>query len=251
MEIIKGLNKFRNIEMNQSEHSYRTRDGTKLKSVTALIKEYSQPFNSFFVSKAIAKKRNIDRWEVIKEWDKARIIGNNFHKYIEDSLNKIDSESSFFVSDRFLSQFEDFYKRYIETDVLIPITSEFIVGSEKYKVAGRIDQIFLNTKTNKLHIYDWKTSRKMQTKSSKRFKSPMKAIKESKFNKYALQLSIYRYLIEQNLDESLVGESYIVWFSEDNSKYEILLPPYFKEEVKWILNINGNIIPKTAKTEEN
>ena len=60
-------------------------------------------------------------------------------------------------------------------------------------------------------------------------------------NTYSLQLSFYRLILERNTDLKL-GESYIVWFNENNNEYKVMTCYDFRDEIlknneKWVIDI--------------
>lgn len=65
-------------------------------------------------------------------------------------------------------------------------------------------------------------------------KAPLSHLKDTTLNHYAIQLSIYKYIVEKYTDLK-IDEFFIVWFSENNENYEIIEVPYLKDEVIKIL----------------
>ena len=51
---------------------------------------------------------------------------------------------------------------------------------------------------------------------------------------YSLQLSTYRYLIEKNTNIKL-GDSYIVWFNEENPSYELIKCGDLRDDIVEVL----------------
>ena len=135
------------------------------------------------------------------------------------------------------------------------IFAEKRVFLESYAVAGMIDVPIIKDK--KFCILDWKTNKdelhrtsgyyrkkKIGDKWVKSnewvetgdcFKYPLNNLQCSKFNIYALQLSLYAYILEQwgyNLAE---GGLEIMHFPQ-GQKPKLLKVPYLKEEVEIMLN---------------
>ena len=103
-----------------------------------------------------------------------------------------------------------------------------------------IDQLFWNEKSGKLEIWDWKTNKKIDKKNKwQQFKNPISHLDVCELNTYSLQLSTYKHIVERNTNLRL-GDSYIVWINEKNSKYEVFKCHDFKEEVINLLSESGD-----------
>ena len=104
-----------------------------------------------------------------------------------------------------------------------------------YGMGGMIDQIFWNTKMQELQIWDWKTNKKIAASNKyNSFKSPISHVEECEYNKFSLQLSAYKHIIEKNLG-LVIGSCYIVHFNTNNEKYKIMKTRDFEKEVKLML----------------
>lgn len=103
---------------------------------------------------------------------------------------------------------------------LVLVAMEYSVGDPGLGLAGRFDRLYLNRQTGKYEIWDFKTDKQIRYKSGfgklKIFNVP-----DCEFEKYSLQTSFYRKIIEDKLDVSL-GESKIVWFNLKENKWEII-----------------------------
>ena len=79
------------------------------------------------------------------------------------------------------------------------IYPEVIIYREELKISGTIDLLLFDKNSDSYIIMDWKTSKKIDTKSYRNKRGVLPAtsdIADTKFNHYALQLSLYRYLLE-------------------------------------------------------
>ena len=95
-------------------------------------------------------------------------------------------------------------------------------------------------KTNRYIILDWKTSKNITTKSYNNkmgIQSSSSNIEDTKFNHYALQLSLYRYLLEKyyklNFNEQLIVHI------KDNQCIGIHTPYMESHIIKMIKTIKG------------
>lgn len=101
-------------------------------------------------------------------------------------------------------------------EYLIPIAMETIIGDVGLGLAGRFDRLYFNNKTNNYEIWDFKTDKKINYEN-KFSKLKIFNLPDCEFEKYSLQVSLYRKIIEDNLKITL-GESHIVHFNiKDNS----------------------------------
>jgi len=116
------------------------------------------------------------------------------------------------------------------------LADEFVIGSYEYNIASAIDHLFINKMTGELVMVDYKTNSDIHKNEryAKKMKIPLNNLRDTTINHYAIQLSIYKYLIEKYTSLK-VSEFFIVWFSELNKNYEIIEVPYLKDEVIKIL----------------
>ena len=101
------------------------------------------------------------------------------------------------------------------------------------KRAGTADKILLNTETGNLVIQDWKTNSTniLQVYNNKKLKEPFDKLPCNALNKYAIQLSTYQKMIENNTDLK-VEALWITWLKQgdytildegkDEKKYKII-----------------------------
>jgi len=253
MKIVKELAKFNNIKFHDKEHKYYL-NGNRTKSVTSVIGKYKHPFDKDYWSQKKADERGITKEEIIKEWkykaDFSCEKGSAFHEYVENYLtNKLfpfpehritealGGEENMLeckeVVKKLIKLFDKFYDDSFGR--LIPVRAEVVVGDEEWGVTGMIDQLFYNEKSQKLEIWDWKTNKEIKRKNKwQQFKEPLSHLDVCELNTYSLQLSFYKLIVERNT-ELLLGDSYIVWFNENNEKYEIIKCFDFREEILKIM----------------
>ena len=197
------------IKLDRDLHEYSSIINDKVItyiSVSELISRYFKPFDVVKISKRVAENRNITPAEVIKEWDDNRNnaidFGNKIHELAELLLLYDESDDVELVF-----QYPDNIReknafKYIE-DIVEKIKGNFeilgvekIVFDPKIKIAGTID-LFL--KYNDFFIIcDWKTNREIV--STNKFNTfglgPLSDIADNNFNRYALQLNFYEYLLK-------------------------------------------------------
>lgn len=105
------------------------------------------------------------------------------------------------------------------SDNLIPVATEFIVGDTSLNVAGKFDRLYWNIEDKEYQIWDFKTDKKIDYTSKS--KLSIFNLPDCSFEKYCLQTSMYKHIIESNVGET-IGQSRIVYFDIRNKEWTIL-----------------------------
>jgi 5-hydroxyisourate hydrolase-like protein (transthyretin family) len=259
-----------------------TNPDAKFTSVTTMIHEYTQPFDKEFWSayKALEKLLPKDVWNVekksllnSKKFDKVlldlhSISENDFNREQQGILDEWDNENrkscergtkihadlenSFYQKkkDIDISKFEiggkfECRKDYSELDIENGVYPEYLISrvSEdgKLRIAGQID--LLVKKGNKITIADWKTNKKIETKSffnnktktSVKMKFPLNNLDDVNYWHYTLQLSTYAWMIQKLNPEFEIEDLVLVHF-DHNDNMTVYHLPYLKTEVIKMLN---------------
>lgn len=235
---------FNDISFNDDTHTYR-KNNLDYISVTSLLHEYSQPFDSDIIATKTAKSRGVSKESLLKEWkekgDTSARKGKHVHKVIENYLsNKEEINTNLYSVE--INQFLNFYNDFLQNKKIIYL--EKILYDENYKIAGTIDCLVYDNKEDMLYYIDWKTNEKF-TMSNKyqKLKKPLNKYEQSNKEIYGLQLSFYRYIIEQNvLENELFNDlknksiNMVVQFSETNDNYKTYNLSYYKYSVIQTLN---------------
>lgn len=247
MNYLEKLNEaFGDFKFFEEDHHYEFKGQKVGISVTSLISQYANEFDSQTIAERVANKEGRDVQDVLAEWkykaDFACTKGSTCHEYTQslwsgekwEPLLFDESEEYIKAVNQILKQANNFCEDY--QDKLEHLADEFIIGSEEYDIASAIDHIFINKLTGGLVLVDYKTNTDIykNEKYAKKMKVPLSHLKDTTLNHYAIQLSIYKYIVEKYTDLKF-EEMFIVWFSEKNDNYEIIEVPYLKDEVKKIL----------------
>lgn len=214
-------NKFKHIQYDDDKHQYWNKNTNQpMISVTQLINKFKPKFDTEYWSNVKAKENNITQEEMLKKWEDTKNegldIGNRIHDYIEKRMNGE-------VFSHKIQSVEE-YLEYCKDD--IPFMQEVIVGNDK--IAGRFDHLCI--RDNKLVIKDWKTNKKFNVDSKYMLCNGLEHISNCEYNIYALQTSLYQYLMD--LD---VSDREVVWFDRDGN-YHIYKVPYLEHDVITMLN---------------
>lgn len=254
-----------------------TKPEQKFISVTTLIHSFTQPFDKEFWSayKALEKLLPKEDWAIekksllnTKKFDKVLL---ELHNITEDEFNKeqqtildawdmenrnscergtrihADLENSFYKKkkDIDLSKYQiggkfECIKDYNNLDLENGVYPEYLISrvSEdgKLRIAGQID--LLVKRGNKIIIGDWKTNKKIETKSffnsktktSVKMKYPLNNLDDVNYWHYTLQLSTYAWMIQKKNPEFEIEDLVLVHFdhSDNMTVYHL---PYLKDEV--------------------
>ena len=249
-EYLKELNKaFGDFKFFEQNHTYTYKGKPISIGATGLIEQYTQDFDSQAVAEKVAEKQGKSVQEVLEEWkyknEFACHKGSTCHEYAQTVWQYY--EGIVFITDIFdnskeymdsvnkiFTQAENFNLDY--RDRLEHLADEYVIGSEEYDIASAIDHLFINKLTGGLVLVDYKTNSDIRKNEryAKQMKVPLSHLKDTTLNHYAIQLSIYKYLVEKYTNLK-IEEMFIVYMSENIENYEIIETPYLKKEVKNIL----------------
>jgi len=246
---------FNAVEYHDEPHKYYV--GEKgLISVTGLLHEYVEEFEEDYWSEIKAKEYNLTTKEIVRAWkfinEKGTIKGSAIHDYTENLfLNKVFEYPKEKILNKF--GFDPIWIEYQMTKKhvnafyeatrgkLIPIKTEFVVYDKKTFIGGMIDMLFYNIKAKEFQLWDWKTNKDFTKKTNRRLKYQLYLLDDSDITIYSLQLELYKQIIERNTSIRL-GKSYIVWFSHNNSNYEVIETIDMKNYVNQIFTERENML---------
>ena len=168
--------------------------------------------------------------ELISQWDESRDFGtlvhNNIESYINNQTYKDISEVRHAI--KWMKKFKN-----LSEFIFYP---EVIIYSTELGIAGSIDVLAKDTKNDTHIIIDWKTSKKIN-KVSHNYKTGThkitRNILDCNFNHYALQLSLYRYILEESYNLRIRNQV-IAHITKEG--VETHIAPYFKREIIEMLN---------------
>lgn len=258
---------------NPEDHTYFNTNTNKfMKSVSGVKKLLVEPFDKKPISGYMAmsqakqlgltRQSDIDRiqLEILAGWDMISKIANDrgthIHKIIEEcSPYAKESEATIRqqVSKHCKGEnFEEaivciilFLRRYFEC------LSEVIVYSEKYNVAGTMDNpgIRQNTKTGLIDIDDWKTNEvtydSITCKNdivkhyNKFLLPPFDYLEHSKYIEFVFQLSIYGVLTEETYNRKIGRLT--IHNIDHAGNYRMIPIPYMRDAAIKLLEKNKNL----------
>ena len=238
--------KYNKIHFNEEQHSYRMDDDDYI-SVTSLIKQFYPSFDpTGELTAKCALKKGISPREMAEEWtrlgDIAKEKGTEIHLLAQEILEGTYTYPSPIKPEitakiRLLSPLCE----QIKPDL---IACEQIIYNQEFKIAGTIDLLTLDEQ-GFIEISDWKSNRKpiQVDKYWEMMLEPLNTLPANDYHKYALQLSLYRYLLE--CDGFKCSTLRILHIKD--KEIEIMEIPYLKEEVEMILNERKQSILQTMQ----
>jgi len=170
-------------------------------------------------------------WDVERE--AASASGTQMHKNIELTYNNLPVDDDFVqsVEYRYFQQFKRDHPH------LRAYRTEWEVFDEAHKIAGSIDMVFFNERTQAYDIYDWKRSKEIRKTSfgGKRGLYPLEDYDDCNFVHYSLQLNLYKNLLER-LYGLVIQDLCLVVIHPNQSSYRTIHVDAMQKQIGWILD---------------
>ena len=255
-EVKQKLKVFDKYKFFENGHYYTYKDKRVGISVTKYISKFENEFDSDTLSQKVADKDGISQFEVLNEWKRkgeySCLKGTAIHEWLQD--NYANREYKFDLSQ--LEEYPEYYKiediehlKQMAIDFIndyknryILIGDEILCGIPDFDIASAIDLLFYDTVNNEVVLADIKTNTDLKGWKStpsyvKKMLQPLENIKDITFEHYKIQLSIYRYFLEEYAHIPISDNMFIVYLSEKEKNYNIIQIPYLKNEVEKILKL--------------
>ena len=255
-EVKQKLKVFDKYKFFENGHYYTYKDKQVGISVTKYISQFENEFDSDTLSQKVADKNGISQFEVLNEWKRkgeySCLKGTAIHEWLQD--NYANREYKFDLSQ--LEEYPEYYKiediehlKQMAIDFIndyknryILIGDEILCGIPDFDIASAIDLLFYDTVNNEVVLADIKTNTDLKGWKStpsyvKKMLQPLENIKDITFEHYKIQLSIYRYFLEEYAHIPISDNMFIVYLSEKEKNYNIIQIPYLKNEVEKILKL--------------
>ena len=216
------------IVFNASDHSYKSIDGAEAIdwiSVTTIISSLKKGFDAKVISEKVSKNKR-SKWYGVEpkdieaiwknEADRATTLGTYYHNQREDDLCSFASiEREGVTIPVFAPSGETDGIRYAPLQKLDSgIYPEHMVYLRSAGICGQSDLVeVVNSKVN---IIDYKTNKEIKTEAftnwegvTEKMLDPVSHLDDCNFNHYALQLSIYMYIILKHNPKLKPGRIFI------------------------------------------
>lgn len=229
------------LTFNKEKHTYLL-NGRELDSVTTLVNNSFPKFNTEEHAKHVAARNGMTIHEVLDMWEKkgkqSREQGTLLHHKIEKYYQGIDSQN-----DPAFQLFKQFASKFM----LKPYRTEWSVYDKDLGIAGTID--YVDYQNGEYSIYDWKRSDKLIANGlpakinqyGEKGYYPLEHLDNSPYYHYALQLSIYKYILERNYGIK-IEHLRLGIFHPTYTKPYLLEIPYLGNEVVSLFNLRSEIL---------
>jgi len=263
------------IVFNAADHSYKSIEADEIKwiSVTSLVSQFKKPFDAKAVAERVTKSKR-SKWygippeKILEIWDseanRATTLGTYYHNQREADLCSFASIERDGITVPVITPVEeiDGLKQAPSQRLDPGVYPEHMVFLKSAGICGQSDLV--EVVNGYVNITDYKTNKEIKTESfkdwegiSEKLLMPVNNLDDCNFNHYALQLSIYMYIILKHNPKLQPGKMYIhhVIFEEESkdefgypiTKYDHngdpvvkevipMLIPYLKDEVISIIN---------------
>ena len=146
--------------------------------------------------------------------------------------------------------FLNFNNEYVANDTtktLRPYRTEWTVFHEEARIAGSIDMVYeVIEEPGVLTIYDWKRCREI-TKTNRANKyathPAIEHLPDTNFWHYALQLNIYKYILQTKYDKT-IGDLYLIVLHPEAKNYQRVKLPDLQTEVSELFDERGGSAPQ-------
>ena len=224
------------IRFEEEGHKYFIDDDDNYISGTTFIHKLFPVFNPQLVAEKIKltnKKeeyKNMTVEEIVDYWKQngidASAAGTTTHLNIELYSNGVAVDDN---SEEF-KMFLQFRKDY---PYLKPYRTEWTIYDRKLRLAGSIDMVYIDTRDNSYHIYDWKRAKEFKTpdRYTDMGYPPVNNLPNVNRYHYFLQLNLYKYILEKNYNIK-IKSLFLCRFHPNSKTYELLQCDDLSSEIK-------------------
>lgn len=229
------------IYLKEPEHIYLSRKHPqlRLKSATTFIKRFFPPFNAKEKARELAQRTSgkyapyKTTKEVMDAWDQKAQLGTFVHNALENYVKNGDvNYHSMVLSGIMWLNMVLGYQRYT-------CYTEQIIGVPQLHLAGTIDLLVYDKKTNSYIIADWKTNEsiyKFGFNGSKGNHWATVIKPDCNFTHYSLQLSLYAWILRKFYNMNVRG-LYLIHLRPSNTpKYPLGFQQYTVEYDPYTIN---------------
>ncbi len=230
-------------------HSYTVR-GVEYLSVTTFIHRFFPQFDAPYWASRKAPRLGKTPEELLEEWrrkgEAASAQGTLLHENIENFLLQRPHGTQ--------GAFPLFLKFLRENPELLPYRTEWKVYDEEHRISGTIDLV--ESHEGVFDMYDWKCSCKLLSERGEvvvqnYFREmafrPIQHLDNTLYQHYALQQSLYRYILEKHYGLVLRSCNLVV-LHPDYKDYRVIRLPYLFKEVADLLAIRKREVSLVKET---
>lgn len=252
------------ITFYEENHIYNVDGREDFVSCTTFIHQFFEEFDADAVIRRMMS--NTSKWstskyygmtsdEIKEQWSsKGELASHNgtlMHACIEYFFNDCIDKFPYDIPSEYIRDFPRFLEKVVHPKGYIPFRTEWCVFDEDHELAGSIDMTFqVNANdSNTLVIYDWKRSCKLNEKTN-RFRNmlkPLNHLPDTNYWHYAMQLNIYRHILETKYGKTIVG-MYLVGIHPDLDGFQQEKVPLLQTETQEIFALRKGLLTSRKKS---
>lgn len=197
------------LKFKEENHSYESEDDIEWVSVTKFIGKFHEEFDALPVAYKVSENKK-SKWygippdEIVEIWNRegkrSTVLGNWYHNQRENDLLMFNTLTRHGQELPIIPPlYEDSVKIAPDQILVDGIYPEHMVYLNSYALCGQSDLV--EVVDGKVHITDYKTNKEIKKESyvyrgkSKKMYFPLEHLDDCNYNHYALQLSLYMYII--------------------------------------------------------
>jgi very-short-patch-repair endonuclease len=224
------------IKFYPEPHIY-TIDNTPAPSASTIIAKFFPEFDSVYWANRKAPELGMSPIEVELMWKNKGEAAAKDGTFLHEQIENFYLEQAYERTEEF-HLFENFVS---EHNHIKPFRTEWRIFDEQHHIAGTIDLISENG--NGYEMYDWKRSKKVVSSfngepiKNNQWQSgvgQLADIDDTSYNRYCLQQSLYKYILEKNYGLK-VSKMYLIVLYPEYDKYYKVEVPYLKDKAEYIL----------------
>jgi very-short-patch-repair endonuclease len=224
------------IKFYPEPHIY-TIDNTPAPSASTIIAKFFPEFDSVYWANRKAPELGMTPIEVELMWKNKGEAAAKEGTFLHEQIENFYLEQAYERTEEF-HLFENFVS---EHNHIKPFRTEWRIFDEQHHIAGTIDLISENG--NGYEMYDWKRSKKVVSSfdgepiKNNQWQSgvgQLADIDDTSYNRYCLQQSLYKYILEKNYGIQ-VSKMYLIVLYPEYDKYYKVDVPYLKDKAEYIL----------------
>jgi len=257
----------KDIQFFEEGHIYIIYNNPKLKytSTTTWVHSLFEKFDADLIITKMMKSRswneghkywNMTSQQIKDSWNKngseVSLAGTKMHYDIECFMNNSNLDTNYSHKDLFEHYCNDptnslkivpkewqYFINFVrDFSNMVPYRTEWTIFHEQLQISGSVDMVYENC-DGTISIYDWKRCKnisKINTFNKFAIVEPICHLPDSNFWHYALQLNIYRYILQQKYNKT-VRELVLVRLHPDanENNYEVIQVPILDEEINNIV----------------
>lgn len=228
----------------RDEHYHFWFGGRQLTGVTRFINQFSKPFDSEYWANRKAKERGdgTTKEQILAEWDAkgkaACDLGHRVHFQAEVICDGFGGD-----------QEPDGYTEAIEAAIselkITPVATERVICDPELGLSGIVDLVCFIGDSQEPAIVDWKTNRKgIEFRNRwQKMLTPLGRLDDCSYHHYALQLSLYRFILERHYNFRPTRQCLI--YLPGDGTYRPIPAPYMRQEIDDITNFATPATPDT------